>query len=169
MNIRVILFVGFLIGAGFYSKKYFFLSEREVIHQKMDKLAYLLTKTEKENLINVANKVNQALEFFAPPVQVDFANPRVQPRVFTVESKPRIKELIASAKLKYPWLIVNFEDVDIQVQGSQAQARALARLKFKSSAQGLVYDLYHLETQWVKQEGWLIQEVKIEYVEPENN
>ena len=84
-----------------------------------------------------------------------------------LHNKNEIKENITLTKLKYPWVIVSFNNLIVQTQDNKAMITTLTRLEFDGTNNRLAYDLYDLELEWLKiNNDWFIHSVKITPTKP---
>lgn len=160
--IRQAVVLATIVLAAYLGKRFFFPDDVALIQRRLERLSVLLTKPKGENIIQTANKITQAVDFFYAPVSVTVDRNKDSERIVTEQDKNRLKESITSIKFRYEWVNVSFQEIHTVVSNSEATTETTARLEFHSQEQGPVYDLYKIALAWRKLDReWYITHVDV--------
>ena len=164
------LLVVAIVLAAIAGKRYFFPSDMDLIKGRLSSLGELLSKEKTESRLNTISKIGDALEFFNYPLTVRFDIEGITEKSYSVSNANEVKELVGSLKFRYPWLTVEFQDIEIDLEENEAEVRSTVRLDFEASTQERVYDLYEIQTLWIKSDGtWKIGDTSIEFLNIEES
>ena len=166
----LIIFISILI-FGFLIFKSFKKTDESIIVGNLNKLALLMSKAKDESILSLANKLNEAINYFDLPFDLNIEYEDNFNRSIYIKTKQDLKDIILAIKSKYPVVDVNFESNQVTIDKNMANVQTVARLIFDDEQKNKVYDLYDLKIQFVKNDKkeWLIQNIILKHKNTENN